>query len=88
MGGPEVPVILRIQVSGKVSGGHLTARPPRRTFWPWPRRHPSPPGLPDADLTAMTDPGPLSGQRALSVKAANDGRSPAPCPYPVPGILA
>jgi hypothetical protein len=34
-GGPEVPVILRIQVSGKVSGGHITARPPRRTFWPW-----------------------------------------------------
>ena len=43
-GGPEVPVILRIQVSGKVSGGHLTARPPRRTFWPWPRRDPQPHG--------------------------------------------
>ena len=43
-GGPEVPVILRIQVSGKVSGGHLTARPPRRTFWPWPRRHHQPHG--------------------------------------------
>ena len=38
--GPEVPVILRIQVSGKVSGGHITARPPRRTFWPRLRRHP------------------------------------------------
>jgi hypothetical protein len=38
-GGPEVPIILRIQVSGKVSGGHITARPPRRTFWPWLRRH-------------------------------------------------
>ena len=35
-GGPEVPVILRIQVSGKVSGGHITARPPRRTLWPRP----------------------------------------------------
>jgi hypothetical protein len=43
-GGPEVPVILRIQVSGKVSGGHITARPPRRTFWPWLRRHPRPHG--------------------------------------------
>jgi Domain of unknown function (DUF1707) len=43
-GGPEVPVILRIQVSGKVSGGHLTARPPRRTFWPRLRRHPQPHG--------------------------------------------
>ena len=40
--GPEVPIILRIQVSGKVSGGHITARPPRRTFWPWLRRHPQP----------------------------------------------
>ncbi len=43
-GGPEVPIILRIQVSGKVSGGHITARPPRRTSWPWPRRHPQPHG--------------------------------------------
>jgi Domain of unknown function (DUF1707) len=34
--GLEVPVILRIQVSGKVSGGHITARPPRRTLWPRP----------------------------------------------------
>ena len=41
---PEVPIILRIQVSGKVSGGHVTARPPRRTFWPWLRRHPQPHG--------------------------------------------
>ena len=40
--GPEVPIILRIQVSGKVSGGHIAARPPRRTFWPWLRRHPQP----------------------------------------------
>ena len=40
--GPEVPVILRIQLSGKVSGGHITARPPRRTFWPRLRRHPQP----------------------------------------------
>jgi hypothetical protein len=43
-GGPEVPVILRIQVSGTVSGGHIMARPPRRTFWPWLRRHPQPHG--------------------------------------------
>ena len=43
-GGPDVPVILRIQVSGRVSGGHITARPPRRTFWPWRRRHPQPHG--------------------------------------------
>ena len=42
--GPDVPAILRIQVSGKVSGGHITARPPRRAFWPWLRRHPQPRG--------------------------------------------
>jgi hypothetical protein len=41
-GGPEVPIILRIQVSGKVSGGHITARPPRRTFRQRLRRHPQP----------------------------------------------
>jgi hypothetical protein len=38
--GPEVPAILRIQVSGKVSGGHITARPARRTTWHWLRRPP------------------------------------------------
>jgi hypothetical protein len=37
---PGVPVILRIQVSGKVRSGHVTARPPRRTFWQWLRRRP------------------------------------------------
>ncbi len=29
---PQAPVVLRIQVSGKVGGGHITARPPHRTF--------------------------------------------------------
>ena len=38
--GPEVPVMLRIQVSGKVGGGHITARPPCRTLRQWLRRHP------------------------------------------------
>lgn len=38
--GPEVPVILRIQISGKVGGGHITAHPPRRTFRQRLRRHP------------------------------------------------
>ncbi len=42
--GPDVPVILRIQVSGKVSSGHITARPPRRTTRQWLRRHPQPRG--------------------------------------------
>jgi hypothetical protein len=36
---PEVPINLRIQVSGKVSGGHITARPPRQATWKWLRRH-------------------------------------------------
>jgi len=43
--GPEVPVFLRIQVSGRVGSGHLRARPPRRTFWQWLMRHPRPYGL-------------------------------------------
>jgi DUF1707 SHOCT-like domain len=44
--GPDVPVILRIQVSGKVGSGRITARPPRRTFWQWLLRRPRAYGLP------------------------------------------
>jgi hypothetical protein len=40
--GPEVPVFLRIQVSGKIGSGHLRARPPRRSFWQWLLRRPRP----------------------------------------------
>jgi hypothetical protein len=40
--GPEPPVILRIEVSGKVGSGHIRARPPRRTFWQWLLRRPRP----------------------------------------------
>jgi hypothetical protein len=39
--GPEVPVRFRIDVSGTVASGSLTARPPRpprRTPWQWLRR--------------------------------------------------
>ena len=39
---PRVPVVLRIQVSGKLSSSTITARPPRRTFWQWLRRRPLP----------------------------------------------
>jgi len=42
---PEVPVVLSIQVSGKVGSGTITARPPRpprRTFWQWLLRRPRP----------------------------------------------
>jgi len=37
-----VPVILRIEVTGRVRSGHLKARPPRRTFWQWLLRRPRP----------------------------------------------
>ena len=40
--GPGAPVVLRIHVSGRVSGGNIVARPPRRTFWQWLRRRPRP----------------------------------------------
>jgi hypothetical protein len=44
---PDVPVTLRIDVSGQVGSGAIKARPPRRSFWQWllrrPRRYPSAP---------------------------------------------
>jgi hypothetical protein len=36
------PVILRVAVSGKVTGGNLVVRLPRRTFWQWLTRQPKP----------------------------------------------
>jgi hypothetical protein len=36
----SVPPMLRVQVTGKVSSGSLTARPPRRTFLQWLLRRP------------------------------------------------
>lgn len=39
--GPKRPVTLRIEVSGEVRGGHLVARPPRRTLWQWLLRKPA-----------------------------------------------
>jgi hypothetical protein len=44
--GADVPVILRVQVAGKVGSGHIAARPPRRTFWQWLLRRPRPYALP------------------------------------------
>ena len=38
--GPDVPAILRVQVTGKVASGSLHARPPRRTFLQWLLRRP------------------------------------------------
>jgi Domain of unknown function (DUF1707) len=40
--GPDVPVILHVTMSGKVGSGHITARPPRRSFWQWLLRRPRP----------------------------------------------
>jgi Domain of unknown function (DUF1707) len=40
--GPDVPEVLRIEVSGKVGSGHLVARPQYRTFWQWLNRQPRP----------------------------------------------
>lgn len=40
--GPDVPVVLRVQVTGKVGSGAIKARPLRRTFWQWLMRQPRP----------------------------------------------
>jgi Domain of unknown function (DUF1707) len=40
--GDSVPARLRIEVSGHVRSGNITARPPRRGFWAWLRREPRP----------------------------------------------
>jgi DUF1707 SHOCT-like domain len=40
--GSDVPVQLRIEVTGKVGSGHFIAGPPRRTFWQWLTRQPKP----------------------------------------------
>jgi Domain of unknown function (DUF1707) len=36
----SVPTVLRVEVSGKVSSGSITARPPRRGFFDWLLRRP------------------------------------------------
>jgi hypothetical protein len=38
----SVPVQLRVDVTGSVRSGHVSARPPRRSFWQWLRRAPRP----------------------------------------------
>jgi len=39
---PDVPVRLRIEVTGRVGSGHFVARPRYRTFWQWLTRQPKP----------------------------------------------
>ena len=38
--GPDVPELLRIEVTGKVGSGHFVAGPRPRTFWQWLTRQP------------------------------------------------
>jgi hypothetical protein len=40
--GHDVPVQLRIEVTGKVGSGHFQAGPRYRTFWEWLTRKPKP----------------------------------------------
>jgi hypothetical protein len=40
--GPETPVQLHIEVTGKVGSGHLVARPRYRNLWQWLTRQPKP----------------------------------------------
>ncbi len=40
--GTDGPVLLQIDVAGKVGSGHFLARPPHRTFWEWLTRKPRP----------------------------------------------
>jgi hypothetical protein len=40
--GIDVPVTLLVSVSGQVGSGHISAHPPRRSFWQWLRRRPRP----------------------------------------------
>jgi Domain of unknown function (DUF1707) len=59
--GPDVPVLLRVEISGSVRGASITAgpprppRPPRRTFWQWLRRAPRPSLPPDRVLRELGD---------------------------------
>jgi len=38
--GDDVPVVLRIDLSGSCGSGHIVARPKRRSLWQWLRRTP------------------------------------------------
>jgi hypothetical protein len=40
--GPDVPVQLHIEITGKVGSGHLMARPRYRNIWQWLTRQPKP----------------------------------------------
>jgi hypothetical protein len=37
---PRAPVILRVELAGRIRGGDVMVRLPQRTFWQWLRRKP------------------------------------------------
>jgi len=39
---PDIPEVLRVELSGKVGSGEIKARPPFRSFWAWLTRQPRP----------------------------------------------
>ena len=39
---PHTPVILHVELAGRVRGGGVVARLPQRTFWQWLLRKPRP----------------------------------------------
>ena len=39
---PRAPVVLRVELAGRIRGGGIVARLPRRTFWQWLLRKPRP----------------------------------------------
>jgi hypothetical protein len=39
---PRAPVTLRVELAGRIRGGGIVARLPRRTFWQWLQRKPRP----------------------------------------------
>jgi hypothetical protein len=41
-GHPDVPVVLRVELAGRIRAGDIVARLPRRTFLKWLRREPRP----------------------------------------------
>ncbi len=58
--GDDVPVTLRVSVSGQVGSGTIKAGPPRRTFWQWLLRRPLP-----YQPSRTTSAGSLSGRSPL-----------------------
>jgi hypothetical protein len=76
------PVLLRVEISGRITGGNLLVRPPRaprRTFWQWLRRAPARPAI-----TARLSPShhwyAARTARVRRSQAAGDTRRTGPVP--------